>query len=120
MFPKHDKKQSANFVTGDGTWVHYFEPIRKVSIKTWAMKHSKCPIIAKGSLKAKKILYTNFSSGEGVTIKGPVKKHHRKVIQRRSTEETEKVLSETPLYRPYILSCRISIVLIYYYNHYYY
>ena len=97
MFPKYDKKQFANFVTGNETWVHYFEPIRKVSNKIWAMKHSKCPIIAKRSLSAKKVLYAIFS-GEGVTIKVWVKKHHRKVLQRRSTEETEKVLLETMPY----------------------
>ena len=50
MFPKYDKKQFANVVTGDETWVHYFEPVRKVSNKIWATKHSKRPIIAKRSL----------------------------------------------------------------------
>ena len=98
MFPKYDKKQFANVVTGDETWAHYFEPVRKVSNKIWATKHSKRPIIAKRSLSTKKVLYAIFFSGEGVAIKVPVKKgqkHHRKVLQRRSTEETEKVLSET-------------------------
>ena len=33
MFPKYDKKQFANVVTGDETLVHYFEPVRKVSNK---------------------------------------------------------------------------------------
>ena len=33
MFPKYDKKQFANFVTGDETRVHFFESIRKVSNK---------------------------------------------------------------------------------------
>ena len=98
MFPKYDKKQFANFVTGDETWVHYFEPVRKVSNQIWATKHSKRQIIAKRSSSAKKVLYAIFLSGEGVAIKVPVKKHHRKVLQRRSTEKTEKVLSETTLY----------------------
>ena len=53
MFPKYDKKQCANVVTGDETWVHYFEPVRKVSNKIWATKHSKRPIIAKRSLSTK-------------------------------------------------------------------
>ena len=74
MFPKYDKKQFANVVTGDETWVHYFEPVRKVSNKIWATKHSKRPIIAKRSLSTKKILYAIFFSGEGVTIKVPVKR----------------------------------------------
>ena len=90
MFPKYDKKQFANFVTGDETCVHYFEPIRKVSNKIWATKHSKRPIFAKRSLSAKKVLYAIFFSGEGVAIKVPVRKHHRKVLQRRNTGETEK------------------------------
>ena len=74
MFLKYDKKQFANVVTGDETWVHYFEPVRKVSNKIWATKHSKRPIIAKRSLNTKKVLYAIFFSGEGVAIKVPVKK----------------------------------------------
>ena len=34
MFLKYDKKQFANFVTGDEIEVHNFEPVRKVSNKT--------------------------------------------------------------------------------------
>ena len=74
MFPKYDKKQFANAVTGDETWVRYFEPVRKVSNKIWATKHSKRPIIAKRSLSTKKVLYAIIFSGEGVAIKVPVKK----------------------------------------------
>ena len=74
MFPKYDKKQFANVVTGDETWVHYFEPVRKVSNKIWATKHSKRPNIAKRSLSTKKVLYAIFFYGEGVVIKVPVKK----------------------------------------------
>ena len=74
MFPKYDKKQFANVVTGDETWVYYFEPVRKVSNKIWATKHSKRPIIAKRSLSTKKVLYAIFFSGEGIAIKMPVKK----------------------------------------------
>ena len=97
-FPKYGKKQFANFATGDETLVYCFEPVRKVSKKIWATKHSKRPIIVKRSLSAKKVLYAIFFSGEEVVIKVPVKKHHRKVLQRRSTEETEQVLSETTPY----------------------
>ena len=78
MFPKYDKRQFANFVTDDETWVHYFEPVRKVGNKSWATKHSQRPIIAKRSLSAKKVLYAIFFSGEGVAIKVPVKRHQKK------------------------------------------
>ena len=88
MFPKYDKKQFANVVTGDETWVHYFEPVRKVSNKIWATKHSKRPIIAKRFLSTKKVLYAIFFSGEGVAIKVPVKKG--KSITGRNFSESVK------------------------------
>ena len=61
MFQTCDKKQFANVVTGD-------EPVRKVSNKIWATKHSRRPIISKRSLRTKKVLYAIFFSGEGVRI----------------------------------------------------
>ena len=47
MFQTYDIKQLVNVVAGDGTWVHYFEPIRKVSNAIWAFKQNKRLIIAK-------------------------------------------------------------------------
>ena len=98
MFPKYDKKQFANVVIGDETWVHCFEPVRKVSNKIWATKHSKRPIIAKRSLSTKKVLYAIFFSGEGVAIKVPMKKgksitgkYYKNVVLKK----LKKVLSET-------------------------
>ena len=55
-------------------WDYYFEPVRKVSNKIWATKHSKSPIIAKRSLSAKKALYAIFFSSERVAIKVPGEK----------------------------------------------
>ena len=74
MFLTCEKKQLANVVSCDENWVYYFEPVRKVSNKIWATKHSKRPIIAKRSLSARKAWYAIFFSGEGVTIKVPVEK----------------------------------------------
>ena len=31
ILPNFDEKKFANVVTGDETWVYYFEPVRKVS-----------------------------------------------------------------------------------------
>ena len=39
MYPKYDCRQFSNVVTGDETWVHYFEPRRKINNKIWATKH---------------------------------------------------------------------------------
>ena len=100
MFSKYDRKQFANVVTGDETWVNYSEPVRKVSNKIWATKHSKRPIIAKRPLSTKKVLYAIFFSGEGVALKVPVKKgksitgkYYKDVVLKK----LKKVLSETTL-----------------------
>ena len=53
MFQTCDKKQFANVVRGDENWVHYFEPVRKVSNKIWGTKHSRRPVIAKQSFSAR-------------------------------------------------------------------
>ena len=97
MFPKYDKKQFAIVVTGDETWVHYFEPVRKVSNKIWATKHSKRPIIAKRSLSTKKVLYAIFFSGEGVAIKVPVErgksitgKYYKDVVLKKLKKYNQK------------------------------
>ena len=84
-------------VMGDETWVHYFEPVRKVSNKIWATKHSKRPIIAKRSLSTKMVLYAIFFSGEGVAIKVPVKKgksitgkHYKDVVLKKLKKYYQK------------------------------
>ena len=53
MFQTYDKKQFANVIPVDENWIYYFEPIRKVSNKTSATKHSIGPIIVKRSLSAR-------------------------------------------------------------------
>ena len=98
MFPKYDKKQFVNVVTGDETWVHYFEPVRKVSNKIWATKHSQTPNNCQTFFEYKEGFVCNLllwwrSRNKSASEKG--QKHHWKVLQRRSNEETEKVLSET-------------------------
>ena len=40
-----------SFITGDETWVHFYEPKRKVDNRIWALKHAKRPSIAKRTLK---------------------------------------------------------------------
>ena len=35
------KNKFSNIVTGDETWVHYFEPVRKWDIEYWQTKHCR-------------------------------------------------------------------------------
>ena len=52
ILPNFDEKKFAKVVTGNETWVHYFETVRKVRNKIWAT-NSKRPVIAKRTLSAK-------------------------------------------------------------------
>ena len=61
MYPKYSKKTFDNMVTGDETWVYYFEPKRKVANRIWANKNARRPSIAKRILRVKKVLYAIFS-----------------------------------------------------------
>ena len=63
----------SNLLTGDETWVHMFEPQRRVDNKQWKRKNQKYPCIAKKTISSKKMLYAIFfnSSGPVVQVPGP-------------------------------------------------
>ena len=46
----------SNLLTGDETWVHMFEPQRRVDNKQWKQKDKKNPCIAKRTISLKKML----------------------------------------------------------------
>ena len=97
LFPKYTERAFANVVTGDETWVHYFEPVRKVRNKIWASKYGKRPTIAKRSSSAKKVLYAIFFTSKGLAVQIPVNKgrsvtgrYYRDVILKKLKKYYEK------------------------------
>lgn len=74
LYPKFDKKRFANVVTGDETWVHFYEPQRKVRNKIWATKSAKRLCIARRTMSVKKVMYAVFFSTQGPAIQIPVPK----------------------------------------------
>ena len=46
QLPKYNNGSFTNIVTGDETWVHFYEPKQKVQSKIWATKGGKRPCIA--------------------------------------------------------------------------
>ena len=64
-FPEYKKKVFDNLVTGDETWVHFYEPKRKIDNRIWALKHAKRPHIAKRTMTSKKVLYAIFFKNNG-------------------------------------------------------
>ena len=61
MYQKYSKKAFDNIVTGDETWVYYFESKRKVANRLWANKNARCPSIVKQIRTVRKVLYAIFS-----------------------------------------------------------
>ena len=73
-FPNYNARSFANVVTGDETWVHFFEPKRKIQNKIWATKYCKRPCIAKRTMSVKKVMYAIFFSNQGPAIQVAVPK----------------------------------------------
>ena len=59
-YGKCNKRKFSDLLTGDETWIHFFEPQRKHDNKMWVVKNGARPIIAKRCQSAKKILYAIF------------------------------------------------------------
>lgn len=68
LYPKYDKKKFSDLITGDETWVHFFEPTRKVSNKIWATKNCRRPTIAKRILSVKKAMFVIFFDIRGHVV----------------------------------------------------
>ena len=41
QFPKYNNRSFANIITGDETWIHFYEPKRKIDNKIWQLKEAK-------------------------------------------------------------------------------
>ena len=74
LYPYFSKNRFADFITGDETWVHFFEPKRKSANRVWATKHARRPVIAKRTITVKKVLYCIFFTNNGPAIQIPVPK----------------------------------------------
>ena len=59
-YPKYSEKAFDIKITGDETWVYYFEPKRKVANRIWATKNARRPSTAKQIRTVKKVLYAIF------------------------------------------------------------
>ena len=66
MYPKFDRKKFVIIVTGDETWVHFFEPQRKIDNKIWATRNARRPVIAKRTISVKKVMLAVFFTSTGL------------------------------------------------------
>ena len=68
QFPKYNNISFSNIMIGDETWVHFYEPKRKIQNKIWATKCSHRPCIAKRTMSVKKVMYVIFFTNQGHVI----------------------------------------------------
>ena len=62
-------------LTGDKTWIYFFEPQRKINNKVWVAKNRNRPVIAKRPQSAKKVLYAIFFNSSPVLQVAAQSKH---------------------------------------------
>ena len=74
QFPKCNNQSFAYSIIGDETWVHFYEPKRKIQNKILATKGGKRPCIAKRTMSFKKIMYVIFFTNQGPAIQIAVPK----------------------------------------------
>ena len=72
--PKYNNRSFANIITGDETWVHFYEPKRKIQNKIWATIGGKRLCIAKRTMSIKKVMYVIFFTNQGPAIQIAVPK----------------------------------------------
>ena len=63
-FPRYDQIIFMSVVVGDESWIHYFEPHRKIRNRVWLIKNARMPCIA----SAKKVMYAIFFTTKGPAI----------------------------------------------------
>ena len=74
QFSKYNNRSFANIITGNETWVHFYEPKRNTQNKIWATKGGKKPCIAKRTMSIKKVMYVIFLTNQGPAIQIAVRK----------------------------------------------
>ena len=109
-YPKYQKKVFDSLITGDETWVHFYEPKRKVDNRIWALKYAKRPSIAKRTMTAKKVLYAIFFRNCGPIMQIAVPKgrgvsgsFYKNVVLKKLRTKMRKVRPKTGLQHVHLL-----------------
>ena len=67
-----DDRRLFEIVTGDETWISFFEPEGKENNKVWIGKNGARPQIARRSKSVKRVLYAFFFDAKGMVARIPV------------------------------------------------
>ena len=53
-------------MTGDKTWLYFFEPDNKLNKKMWVGENNERPVIARRSWSVRRVLYALFFDSDGI------------------------------------------------------
>ena len=56
-------------MTGDETWLYFFEPENKLNNKMWVGENNECPIVARRSRSVRRVMYTLFFDSNGIVAR---------------------------------------------------
>lgn len=72
MYKDCDPRRLREIVTGDETWVYFFEPENKENNKVWIGESDERPQIARRSRTVRRVMYALFFDSDGIVARVPV------------------------------------------------
>ena len=73
-YDKYDTRRLEDIVTGDETWIYYFQTDSKVKNKVWVSSEGDRPVIACRCKTSNRMLYAIFFDSKGPVLQIPVPK----------------------------------------------
>ena len=74
QFPKYNNRSVANIITDDETWVHFYEPKRKIQNKNMGNQRRQKTLHSKTHHEHQKVMYVIFLTNQGLAIQIAVPK----------------------------------------------
>ena len=65
-FKNQDSHHLREVVTGDETWLYFFEPVNKLNNKMWISENNECPVVACRSRSVRRVMYALFFDSDGI------------------------------------------------------
>ena len=64
-----DSRRLREVVTGDETWLYFFEPDYKLNNKIWVGENNERPVVARQSRSARRVMYALFFDSDGIVAR---------------------------------------------------
>ena len=68
-FKNRDSCRLRKIVTGDETWLYFYEPDNKLNNKMWVGENNECPMVARRSRSARRVMYALLFDSDGIVAR---------------------------------------------------